>query len=68
MKPVKVEDRKPAVYNPLETTLLRRAAERGLTAVSGLWMLVYQGAIAFEKWSGVLPDEDACARAFELIK
>lgn len=57
-----------AVYNPLETMLLKKAAARGLCAMSGLWMLVYQGAIAFEKWSGVLPDEDACARAFELIK
>lgn len=57
-----------AVYNPLETALLKYAAGRGLRAVSGLWMLVYQGAVAFEKWSGVLPDEDACFRAFELIK
>ncbi len=57
-----------AVYNPLETALLLRARERGLIAMSGLWMLVYQGAAAFEKWSGVMPDEDACARAFELIK
>lgn len=57
-----------AVYNPLETTLLKYAASRGLNAVSGLWMLVYQGAAAFEKWSGVLPDEDACLKAFELIK
>ena len=57
-----------AVYNPLETELLKHAAERGLSAVSGLWMLVYQGAVAFEKWSGVIPDEDACERAFNLIK
>lgn len=57
-----------AVYNPLVTALLKYAAGRGLRAVSGLWMLVYQGAVAFEKWSGVLPDEDACLRAFELIK
>ncbi len=57
-----------AVYNPLETTLLRRAAEMGLQSVSGLWMLVYQGAAAFEKWTGILPDETACERAFEAIK
>lgn len=57
-----------AVYNPLETALLKYAASRGLNAVSGLWMLVYQGAAAFEKWSGILPDEDACLRAFDLIK
>lgn len=57
-----------AVYEPLETAFLRRARERGLSAVSGLWMLVYQGAAAFEKWSGIMPDEDACVRAFDLIK
>ena len=57
-----------AVYEPLETAFLRRARARGLSAVSGLWMLVYQGAAAFEKWSGVMPDEDACARAIETIK
>ncbi len=57
-----------AVYDPLDTALLKYSAERGLRAVSGLWMLVYQGAAAFEKWSGVLPDEDACLRAFEIIK
>ena len=57
-----------AVYNPLETALLARARSRGLVAMSGLWMLVYQGAAAFEKWSGVMPDEDACQRAFDLIK
>lgn len=57
-----------AVYNPLETALLGKARGRGLLAVSGLWMLIYQGAAAFEKWSGIRPDEDACARAFELIK
>ncbi len=57
-----------AVYNPLETALLKRAKARGLRALSGLWMLVYQGAASFEKWSGVLPGEDACERAFEIIK
>lgn len=57
-----------AVYNPLETALLGKARGRGLSAISGLWMLIYQGAAAFEKWSGIRPDEDACARAFELIK
>ncbi len=56
-----------AVYNPLETALLKCAALCGLNTVSGLWMLVYQGAAAFEKWSGVLPGEEACLRAFELI-
>ncbi len=56
-----------AVYNPLETKLLRRAKELGLNAVSGLWMLVYQGALAFEWWTGILPDENACEAAFNTI-
>lgn len=56
-----------AVYNPLETRLLSRARELGLNAVSGLWMLVYQGALAFEWWTGILPDETACEAAFNTI-
>ncbi len=41
-----------AVYTPLETRLLRDAAEAGATTVDGAWMLVYQGAEAFEIWTG----------------
>ena len=57
-----------AVYEPLETELLRRAGELGLKTASGRWMLVYQGALAFGNWTGNLPDEDACLRAFDVIK
>ena len=56
-----------AVYEPLETELLKEAESRGIKAMSGLWMLVYQGALAFEWWTGILPDEDACLEAFERI-
>jgi len=41
-----------AVYRPLETRLLREAAERGATTVDGAWMLLYQGVEAFEIWTG----------------
>ncbi len=40
------------VYNPIETRLLSDARENGLTVIDGAQMLVYQGAIAFEKWTG----------------
>ena len=43
------------VYTPPETRLLLAAAERGCHTVQGLGMLVYQGAIAFEKWTKVTP-------------
>ncbi len=56
-----------AVYEPLETALLRAARARGLRAMSGLWMLVYQGALSFERWTGILPDEKLCGEAFERI-
>jgi len=44
------------VYHPLETSLLRRARERGLAAVDGLGMLLHQAVPGFEKWFGVRPE------------
>jgi 3-dehydroquinate dehydratase/shikimate dehydrogenase len=41
------------VYFPLETRLLAEARSRGLTAISGLEMLVAQGARQFEIWTGL---------------
>jgi hypothetical protein len=41
------------IYNPRITTLLRRAAECGAKTHGGLGMLVYQGACAFEYWTGL---------------
>jgi shikimate dehydrogenase len=38
------------------TELVRRARARGLRAADGLTMLVAQGALAFERWFGILPD------------
>ncbi|MBN1994827.1 MAG: shikimate dehydrogenase [Anaerolineae bacterium] len=40
------------VYNPLETVFLARARAAGATAVDGLGMLVHQGALSFETWTG----------------
>ena len=44
------------VYAPLETALLRQAAERGLVPVDGLGMLLHQAVPGFEKWFGVRPE------------
>ena len=41
-----------AVYSPLETRLLREAADAGATTVDGAWMLLYQGVEALERWTG----------------
>jgi len=40
------------VYNPSETALLKIAKKRGARGFSGLGMLLYQGVIAFEIWTG----------------
>ena len=41
------------VYNPARTPLLEEAAEAGAACLGGLPMLVYQGAGAFERWTGL---------------
>ncbi len=40
------------VYNPMETPLLREAAAAGATTLGGLHMLVYQGVLSFQMWTG----------------
>jgi len=44
------------IYNPLITKLLIDADAKGAMVHTGLGMFIYQGAIAFEKWTGVYPD------------
>ena len=46
------------VYKPLKTSVLARAEELGLSVVDGLGMLLHQGAIAFEMWTGFEPPLD----------
>ena len=40
------------VYNPVKTRLLLEASEAGARTISGIDMLAWQGALAFEKWTG----------------
>ena len=46
------------VYNPIKTELINRAIKYNKKYVSGLDMLVYQGAKAFEIWTGIYPNTD----------
>jgi shikimate dehydrogenase len=41
------------VYTPLITPFLKEAAAAGATALGGLHMLVYQGVLSFQMWTGV---------------
>ncbi len=40
------------VYNPIMTKLLKEAKAAGAKVISGIDMLAWQGALAFEKWTG----------------
>jgi len=40
------------VYNPSETAFLKASKKRGARCLQGLGMLLYQGVIAFEIWTG----------------
>jgi shikimate dehydrogenase len=40
------------VYNPIKTKLLQEAAAAGAQTIGGVDMLAWQGALAFEKWTG----------------
>ncbi|MEO5761913.1 MAG: shikimate dehydrogenase [Vicinamibacteria bacterium] len=40
------------IYDPLETRLLREAAQAGCTVISGFEMLLAQAAAQFEAWTG----------------
>lgn len=52
-----------AVFNPPLTRLLHAALKRGLPVLDGLSMLVYQGVIGFQLWTGQDPDENVMKEA-----
>ena len=47
-----------AIYNPLETRLLKNARAKGCTTISGLEMFIHQGAEQFRLWTGLNPPVD----------
>ena len=51
------------VYTPPVTPLMQAATERGCQTLGGIGMLVHQGAIAFEKWTGVAPCTETMRQA-----
>ncbi|MDD5495793.1 MAG: shikimate dehydrogenase [Candidatus Omnitrophica bacterium] len=53
------------VYNRRETELVKEANRMKLHAVTGLGMLLYQGAIAFEIWTEKKPPVDVMRKALK---
>ncbi|MBT9132052.1 MAG: Shikimate dehydrogenase (NADP(+)) [Firmicutes bacterium] len=55
------------VYNPQETRLIQASRERGCSVVGGLGMLIHQGALSFELWTGKEAPLDAMRKAAEEV-
>jgi shikimate dehydrogenase len=54
------------IFNQPQTALLRAAHEHGCATLNGLSMLLYQGALAFELWTGRAAPLEAMRRALGL--
>ena len=55
------------VYTPAVTRLLQLASTDGAMVIGGLGMLVYQGAIAWEKWTGETAPLDIMQQAANIL-
>ena len=55
------------IPNPPQTHLLREAAKLGCPTLDGLGMLVNQGVIGFQLWTGVDPDPKVMRSALEEV-
>lgn len=53
------------VYAPRRTRLLRDAAAQGCLTIEGLRVLIHQGALSFEAWTGLPAPVEAMAQAVE---
>ena len=53
------------VYAPRQTRLLREAAAAGCRTIEGLRVLIHQGALSFERWTGRAAPIEVMARAVE---
>ncbi len=55
------------IPNPPETLFVKQAKEIGCTVLDGLGMLVNQGVIGFQLWTGIDPDPTVMRRALEEV-
>ena len=53
------------IYCPLETEFLKGARQVGCRIINGIGMLLYQGAAAFEIWTGKKPKIDVMKKVLE---
>jgi shikimate dehydrogenase len=57
------------IYNPVQTALVKKAREKGMVAINGLLMLIWQGVGSLEIWSGVqAPLHEMASAAVRALK
>lgn len=55
------------VYNPFETSFMKRCRSVGATAYNGLKMLLYQGIIAYELWNNISVEESVAEIVYQKL-
>jgi shikimate dehydrogenase len=55
------------IPNPPQTALIRDAKARGCVTLDGLGMLVNQGIISFEHWTGIVGDPTVMRQTLESL-
>jgi shikimate dehydrogenase len=53
------------IYNPKQTLFLKQAKKQGAQTANGFWMLVFQGALAFQKFLSRRPSISVMANAIK---
>jgi shikimate dehydrogenase len=56
-----------AIFNPVTTRLQKWSKERGATLAYGIDMMIYQGVIAFEYWTGKKVSEETIQKAVNIL-
>lgn len=56
------------IFNPFRTKFMELVENRGGNAYNGLKMLLYQGIIAYELWTGQSIDDELADRVYEKLK
>ncbi len=55
------------IYNPFETTFMKKCRKAGARAYNGLKMLLYQGIIAYELWNQISVGEEIAGAVYEKL-
>ncbi len=54
------------IYNPARTHLMCLAEQRGCKTINGLGMLLWQGVLAFNLWTGIMPPVEVMSDALRV--